>query len=189
MIATRPRIAAAGIAASALLLGACSSNDTPESDGPTTSASTPDAAAREQVTALVNTYFQDLSRVQTNPVGNSALIDQVAAEPHASEIRNLTQKLSNAQYRASGQLDVDHLTIDSVTLPAAGESGATAKVDACYNPGGVVYTRPDGSNSPALEGRLDLANARLTLVNTSYPDPAGWRVSGFDGDGTRPCVG
>lgn len=199
---TRPArrlTAAAGIAALALLISSCGSQDdpvaqpTPSSTAPTTSApassSVVPVSAEDQAVAeatdLVKAYYAEIDRVNIDPNADAnTLRDVTANEAFDLQLRTALQTKARGLTQIGNVrvLEVTPFSIDlSSDATAQPPKYPTIVMDTCIDVSGVDVVDAEGK-SVVASTRPPQSAARVDVVQFDF----GWRVNKIQSAG-QPC--
>ncbi|MEV6774387.1 hypothetical protein AB0N05_37700 [Nocardia sp. NPDC051030] len=132
----------------------------------------PQQAASEQAIALVNRYFQTISRLDADPTVTINAVDDVAAGQALTTAKADVTTRRSQGIVITGEIKVVDAKAAEVRLDA---KPASVQVHACLD----ISTRdakfPDGSSANAAN-RNPRVSSQLTVENPSWPDSRGWRV-------------
>jgi hypothetical protein len=153
--------------------GSSSAPATTSAAAPTTTAAAADAAG--QASAALTHYFDVINQLSLGS-GDVSLLNTVAT---GIEVTNATNEITAT--RASGKAfqsgaDLKNTAVGSID---SSKMPATVQITACVE-GGVPAGQASSVPRPSQQGRF-------YMTNTSWPDPAGWRVSDSDLRGD-PCI-
>lgn len=172
----------------AVALSGCSSgggqagpSSSPATATPSATPPSPTDLAKAQALAMLPSYYRTLDKLYTDPTLPLNGIYTVSVQPDAlTELKAVGIDRSHG-YRQSGTAKVVRATVASVDLTSDTKAKPhpifpTVKITACLDVSGVGDTDAAGkSRVPASRPRYQIEE--LTLLNLSYPQAAGWRVS------------
>ena len=157
------------------------------------SATDPADEARAQAVEFVPTYVQTIDDLYLDPTRPLDDLYEVAVAPEATNQATAIGTFRSQGYRQVGRSELVTATADSVDLTtdsAASPASAapTVVVTACVDVEQVQATDASGTSVvPADRPRYLVA--RLTVVNSDYPDASGWRVSEAPNRQAQSCDG
>lgn len=192
---------AAGIAALALLISSCGSQDDPVAEpapsstaaattsAPATASVVPVSAEDQAVadaTAVVNQYYALLDQISADPNADANVLRDVAnGDALQNAIRDAVRmkalgrvQIGNVQVLEAEPFSID-LTSDATTNPRKYE---TVVIDTCVDVGGVNVVDAEGK-SVVLATRLPQSADRLDVVHYDF----GWRINEVEYAG-QPCA-
>jgi hypothetical protein len=193
-------------AAVAVLLGltvsGCSSagdapSTAPISGSPSLSAApttaNPSQDAEIQAVAFVPNYLRTIDDLYLDPSRSLDDVYEVAVTPESTAEATAIGTFRSQGYRQVGRSQLVTASADSVdraTTPAASSSPIlpTVVITACIDVSHVQATDASG-NSVIPANRPRYLVARLTVVNTHYPDASSWRVSEAPNRQAQSCGG
>jgi hypothetical protein len=198
---TRTAVGAAAVVIGLTVSGCSSSADgsstSETSAAPSSSAApttgNPSQDARSQAVAFVPTYLgtiDDLYLDSSRPLDD---LYKVAVTPEATAEATAIGTFRSRGYRQTGRsrlVTATAYSVDLTTNPAASPSPTlpTVVVTACVDVSQVQATDASGRSAiPADRPRYLVA--RLTVVNTRYPDASSWRVSEAPNRQAQSCDG
>jgi hypothetical protein len=190
-------------AAACLALAGCKSSSpdpsksstTSTSSSPASTASTthtsPSDEARAVALSFVTDYFATLDRVGSDPSVSLNTLHNVAVSPQFDVLATAYGKNRSLGHKQSGLTKVATSKATSVNLTNTPKAHPpvypTVHIAACIDVSQVVVRDAKGAKVITAD-RPNYFVEDLTVVNLSYPDRDGWRVSKLTNRGTSACA-
>lgn len=140
----------------------------------------PEQQAGNQAMSAVKRYYETLDSVETNPAADLSVLNGVSVQPMTETLIRSVEMMRAEGVVVSGSRGVVAVSVigtvapkDEQGVPVPGEASADLRV--CLDWSDYSAIRPDGGAVTADRPTMTLA--KPTLVNSSWPDPGGWKVS------------
>lgn len=184
------------VVSAAFIAGCSNSNTNSTGDLRSTSGTSSAAAATtepkqkasEQSLAMVDRYFQTLSKLDADPATPIAAVEEVATGDALTYTKADVTVRRSQGVAITGSLTVSKAKVTDIRLEPA---SATSVVRVCVDSSTRDAKNPDGSSAIGAD-RLTKSATTLTLQNVQWPDGSGWRVVGDSALQQRkqePCDG
>ncbi|MBF6333618.1 hypothetical protein [Nocardia transvalensis] len=144
-----------------------------KSTATTTDATDPKNTAADQTIAVVERYFQTLSRLDADYTVPVDAADDVASGAALNTVKADVTVRRSKGITITGDIKVVGTKVTDVRLTPP---PATVQVRACVDTSSRDAKYPDGSSANAAN-RVPRQITQLTVENPAWPDPKGWRVA------------